>query len=51
MINAETGEAFLDLNAQINSVLPKGLTAAFVLFCWYMIAKKKMSPIRLCCCL
>ena len=46
MINAETGEAFLDLNAQINSVLPKGLTAAFVLFCWYMIAKKKMSPIK-----
>lgn len=46
MVNAETGEAFLDLNAQINSVLPKGLTAAFVLFCWYMIAKKKMSPIK-----
>lgn len=46
MINAETGEAFLDLNAQINSVLPKGLTAVFVLFCWYMIAKKKMSPIK-----
>lgn len=46
MVNAETGEAFLDLNAQINSVLPKGLTAVFVLFCWYMIAKKKMSPIK-----
>ncbi len=46
MINQETGEVFLDLNAQINSVLPKGLTAAFVIFCWYLISKKKMSPIK-----
>lgn len=46
MTNAETGEVFLDLNEQINAVLPKGLTAIFVIFCWYLIAKKNMSPIK-----
>ena len=46
MVNEETGEVFLDLNAQINSVLPKGLTAIFVLLCWYLISKKKMSPLK-----
>lgn len=46
MTNQESGEVFLNLNDQINAVLPKGLTAAFVLFCWYLIAKKKMSPIK-----
>ena len=46
MINEETGEAYLNLNDQINSVLPKGLTAIFVVFCWYLISKKKMSPLK-----
>lgn len=46
MTNPETGEVFLNLNDQINSVLPKGLTAVFVIFCWYLIAKKKMSPLK-----
>lgn len=46
MTNPETGEVFLNLNDQINSVLPKGLTAIFVIFCWYLIAKKKMSPLK-----
>lgn len=46
MTNPDTGEVFLDLNQQINSVLPKGLTAIFVLFCWYLISKKKMSPLK-----
>lgn len=46
MTNSETGEVFLNLNDQINSVLPKGLTAIFVIFCWYLIAKKKMSPLK-----
>ena len=46
MTNPETGEVFLNLNDQINSVLPKGLTAIFVIFCWYLIAKKKVSPLK-----
>lgn len=46
MVNPDTGKAYLNLNDQINSVLPKGLTAIFVLFCWYLIAKKKMSPLK-----
>ena len=46
MTNPETGEVFLNLNDQINSVLPKGLTAIFVIFCWYLIAKKKISPLK-----
>ena len=46
MVNPETGEAYLNLNDQINSVLPKGLTAIFVILCWYLIAKKKMSPLK-----
>lgn len=46
MKNPTTGEVFLNLNDQINSVLPKGLTALFVIFCWYLISKKKMSPLK-----
>lgn len=46
MVNEETGEAYLNLNDQINAVLPKGLTAIFVIFCWYLISKKKMSPLK-----
>lgn len=46
MTNEATGEAYLNLNDQINAVLPKGLTAIFVLFCWYLISKKKMSPLK-----
>lgn len=46
MTNEATGEAYLNLNDQINSVLPKGLTAIFVLLCWYLISKKKLSPLK-----
>lgn len=46
LVNEETGEAFLDLNAKINEVFPKGLTAIFVILCWYLISKKKMSPLK-----
>ncbi len=46
MSDPDTGEVFLNLNDQINSVLPQGLTAIFVLLCWFLIAKKKMSPLK-----
>lgn len=41
----EAGEAYLVLQDKFNEVLPGSLTAAFVLFCWYLMAKKKMSPV------
>ncbi|MEG0469754.1 MAG: PTS system mannose/fructose/sorbose family transporter subunit IID, partial [Longicatena sp.] len=46
MTNPDTKEPYLVLNDQINAVLPKGLTAIFILFCWYLIAKKKVSPLK-----
>ena len=46
MINEETGEAYLNLKDLIISVVPKGLTAIFVVFCWYWISKKKLSPLK-----
>lgn len=46
LANPETKEVFLDLNAKINEVFPKGLTAVFVMICWYLISKKKMSPLK-----
>ncbi len=41
----EAGEAYLVLQDKLNEVLPGSLTAAFVLFCWYLMAKRKMSPV------
>ena len=45
LTNQETGEVFLNLNDKINEVFPSGLTAVFVILCWWLIAKKKMSPL------
>lgn len=42
----DAGEAYLVLQDKLNEVLPGSLTAAFVLICWYLMAKKKMSPIK-----
>lgn len=39
------GEVFLSLQNQFDSVYPGMLTAATVVFCWYLMAKKKISPI------
>lgn len=42
----EAGEAYLVLQDKLNEVLPGSLTAAFVILCWYLMSKKKMSPIK-----
>lgn len=42
----DTGEPYLVLQDKLNEVLPGSLTAVFVLLCWYLLAKKKMSPIK-----
>lgn len=42
----DEGEAYLVLQDKFNEVLPGSLTAAFVMLCWYLMAKKKLSPIK-----
>ena len=44
MTNA-AGEEFLNLQNQFDSVYPGLLTAATVLLCWWLMAKKKLSPV------
>ena len=41
----EAGEEFLNLQNQLDAVYPGCLTAAFVIFCWWLMAKKKVSPV------
>ncbi len=39
-------EPFLVLQDTLNSVYPGFLTAAFVVLCWWLMAKKQMSPLK-----
>lgn len=38
------GEAFLKLQEKIDGVYPGLLTAGFITLCWWLMAKKKVSP-------
>ena len=38
------GEAFLKIQEKIDGVYPGLLTAAFITLCWWLMAKKKVSP-------
>ena len=38
------GEAFLKLQEKIDGVYPGLLTAGFITICWWLMAKKKVSP-------
>ncbi|MDO4465717.1 MAG: PTS system mannose/fructose/sorbose family transporter subunit IID [Bacillota bacterium] len=42
----EAGEAYLVLQDKFNEVYPGLLTAIFIIACWYLMAKKNMSPIK-----
>lgn len=42
----DAGEPYLVLQDQLDSVFPGLLTAAVILFCWFLMAKKQMSPIK-----
>ena len=44
----DAGEEFLNLQKQLDSVYPGCLTAAVVIFCWWLMAKKKF-PLLLQC--
>ena len=39
------GKEFLNLQNQLDGVYPGFLTAAFVIFCWWLMSKKKVSPV------
>lgn len=41
-----SGKAFLVLQKQLDGVYPGLLTALFIVFCWWLMAKKNMSPIK-----
>ena len=42
----EAGEAYMVLQEKLDSVFPGLLTAIFVIFCWWLMAKKRMSPLK-----
>ena len=44
MLNSEGG-VIVDLQKTLNDVYPSILSAAFVLICWYLLSKKRMSPV------
>jgi len=44
MLNSEGG-VIVDLQSTLNDVYPHILSALFVILCWYLMSKKKMSPI------
>ena len=42
----EAGEPYLILQEKLDSVFPGLLTAVFIIICWFLMAKKKMTPIK-----
>ena len=42
----EAGEAYMVLQEKLDSVFPGLLTAIFVIFCWWLMAKKRFSPLK-----
>ncbi|WP_399558434.1 PTS system mannose/fructose/sorbose family transporter subunit IID [uncultured Streptococcus sp.] len=41
-----SGKAFLVMQDQLDGVYPGLLTALFIVFCWWLMAKKNFSPIK-----
>lgn len=42
----DAGEPYLVLQDKLNDVFPGLLTSVFIIVCWFLMAKKKMSPIK-----
>lgn len=42
----DAGEPYLVLQDKLNDVFPRLLTAGFIVLCWFLMAKKKLSPIK-----
>ncbi len=43
---SSNGKPYLVLQSQLDGVYPGFLTALFIVFCWWLMAKKKLSPIK-----
>jgi mannose/fructose/N-acetylgalactosamine-specific phosphotransferase system component IID len=41
-----SGKEYLNLQNQLDGVYPGLLTGVFIVFCWWLMAKKRMSPIK-----
>ena len=39
------GSVIVDLQKTLNDVYPSILSAVFVLICWYLLSKKRLSPV------
>lgn len=46
LVNQDTGKAYLVLQDKLDAVFPGLLTTVFIFFCWFLMSKKKMSPIK-----
>lgn len=44
MLNSEGG-VIVDLQSTLDSVYPKILSPVFVILCWYLLSKKRLSPV------
>ncbi len=42
----DAGEPYLVLQDKLNDVFPGLLTAIFIIICWFLMAKKRLSPIK-----
>lgn len=42
----DAGEPYLVLQDKLDAVFPGLLTSAFIIICWYLMAKKQLSPIK-----
>lgn len=42
----EAGEAYLKLQDKLDDIFPGLLTAVFIIICWFLMAKKRLSPIK-----
>jgi len=45
-LNNDDGEPYLVLQDKLDSVFPGLLTSLFIVLCWYLMAKKQLSPIK-----
>jgi mannose/fructose/N-acetylgalactosamine-specific phosphotransferase system component IID len=41
-----SGKEYLNLQNQLDGVYPGLLTGVFIVFCWWLMAKKNVSPIK-----
>lgn len=45
-LSNDAGEPYLVLQDKLDAVFPGLLTAAFIILCWFLMSKKRLSPIK-----